>query len=60
MKRKKKTLSRDIYVFADCMIKLKHGTRFQKLFHKWYQTGSMDKIPRRVYNYLIRESSKYE
>ena len=54
MKRKsRKALSRSFYLFSDIMINLKTGTKFQKQFHKWYNSGS-DKTPYKIYDYIMR------
>ena len=50
----KKKIRRSIYLFDTEIIKLKKGTNFQKLFHKWYMSGS-NIVPCRVYDYLERE-----
>ena len=50
----KKKLNRNIYLFETGMVMLKRGTNFQKLFHKWYMSGS-NIVPNRVYDYLKRE-----
>ena len=42
------------YLFDTGMVKLRKGTNFQKLFHKWYMSGS-NIVPCRVYDYLERE-----
>jgi len=50
----KKKLNRNIYLFETGMVKIRKGTNFQKLFHKWYMYGS-NIVPCRVYDYLERE-----
>jgi len=42
------------YLFETGMVKLRKGTNFQKLFHRWYISGS-NIVPCRVYDYLERE-----
>ena len=50
----KKKLNRNIYLFETGMVMLKRGTNFQKLFHKWYMSGS-NIVPNRVYDFLKRK-----
>jgi len=51
----KKTLNRDFYVFETGMISLRHGTKFQKKFHKWYMSYS-NIVPGKIYDYLVRKN----
>ena len=55
MKKKRKFPDRSLYVFwENKVVVLKKGTNFQKLFHKWYMSGS-NIVPCRIYDYLERE-----
>ena len=49
-----KKINRNIYLFDSGVIILKRGTNFQKLFHKWYISGS-NIVPNRIYDYLERK-----
>ena len=50
-----KKINRNIYLFDSGIVILKRGTNFQKLFHKWYISGS-NIVPNRVYDYLERKN----
>ena len=49
-----KKINRNIYLFDNGIVILKRGTNFQKLFHKWYISGS-NIVPNRIYDYLERK-----
>ena len=58
-KRRMKSIKKErkmccIYLFETGMVKIRKGTNFQKLFHKWYMSGS-NIVPCRVYDFLERE-----